>query len=195
MKYMIFDTQHVNNSPKRTRKPLLCEKSVKIVWMCVNDYVKVPQTITIQFSSSSTCFWYQNVGIFPKIAKKQKLHKNVWKCGKMHENVWKLHECAWRSVWNCFKVSPRNFSAQVYDFWYPTCWNWPKNDRKSPNWMKIVWKLCENCVKVYEGVAESVWNSEYSMSLLSWFQQYLKLPKWTWHAWEIRLTDSHTHAF
>ena len=54
-------------------------------------------------------------------------------------------------------------------------------------------KVHKNYMKLHIGVCEIVWNSEYSIPLLSRFQQYLKLPKQPQHGWEISVTDGRTH--
>ena len=49
------------------------------------------------------------------------------KMAEIVQIAWKLREIAWTRAWNFLKVLPMNFSARVHAFWYPTCWNWPKN--------------------------------------------------------------------
>ena len=90
----------------------------------------------------------QHVEIGPKMAEIAKI-------------AWKLHEIAWTPAWNFLKVLPMNFSARVHAFWYPTCWNWPKNGWNSPNCVKIAW----NCVKLREHTCEIFRNLKYSMPL------------------------------
>ena len=122
--YMHFDTQHVKIGPQMA-------EIAKIAWNCMNECIKVHDSITILTHKGWN--WPKNGWNSPN-------------CLKLCETAWKLHKIAWGSVWMCVKLFPLNFSAGVHAFWYPTCWNWPKNGWYSQNCVI----LRENCVKLRE---------------------------------------------
>ena len=139
---------------------------------------------TNEFLSSSTLFLIPNM---------LKLAQKRLKKPKLCEITWKLHE----SVWKCMKILPLTFLAHVHAFWYPACWNWTKNGWNSQNWVK----LCENCVKLHEGVHECVWKYLHWISQLEYMHfdtqhveigpKMAEIAKIAWYCVKLRIR----HAF
>ena len=131
----------------------MCEDVREIVW-------KYHQWISqLEYMHFDT----QHVEIDPKMAEVAKI-------------AWNYVKIALNCIRECLKVSPLNFSAQVHAFWYPTCWNWPKNGWNSPNCVKIAW----NCVKLREHareIFESITNEFFSSSTCILIPFMLKLAK------------------
>ena len=60
----------------------------------------------------------------------------------------------------------------------------------------IVWKMCEECVKVWEKMCESVWQYKIRNPLAHMFHRYLKFQKWTKIGWVMKiLSFSHKYIF
>ena len=117
------------------RPPLNCPAQVHAIWYPTFWY----------FSGSTLAGPFETFGLFyGPLAP----FGGLWPLPvpKLCETAWKLHKIVWGSVWMCVKLFPLNFSAGVHAFWYPTCWNWPKNGWYSQNCVI----LRENCVKLRE---------------------------------------------
>ena len=159
---MRFDMQHVEIGPKMAEIAKIMWDYVKIVWNCMKECIRVRESITIKFLSSSTCILIPNMLLLTK--KLAEIAKIAWNCGKI----------AWYCVRECMKVSPLNFSARVHAFWYPTCWNWPKNGWNSQNCVKIAW----NCVKLREHAREIF------CKYYQWISQLKYMHFDTQHGWD-----------
>ena len=61
LKYMHFDTEHVEIGPKMAEIAKIAWKVCEIMWNCVNTCVKMCESITYEFLSSSTYFFITNM--------------------------------------------------------------------------------------------------------------------------------------
>ena len=157
LEYMLFDTQHVEIGPKMA-------EIVQIAWKLREICVKLREGVRVKvlpmnFSARVHGFWYQTCWNWPKYG---------WNSPNCVKIVWKLREIAWTHAWNFLKVWPMNFLARVHAFWYPTCWNWPKNGWNSPNCVKFALNCMKRCMKLHEEVGEIAWKYHGRLSRLEY---------------------------